>query len=232
MKKSEEQRYDSESGDSTDRLPCEKAGTGHIRLKKSITILLPAGLVPSELFSLVNELAHKYKLGVYLSTAQNIRLLDVQDEDEEDIKAVLIKAGAVLKSPGKFPIPRICVGSSYCKLGLVDTVDLTRKIMDKFNSRTSVKPKFKIAISACPASCSNPMMTDIGIKMTKGGFDVYAGGKGGPKPKVGRRIAKGAELAAVLVVMEKLVDFHALKTDKKQRMVKLLDEPDFPFAEI
>jgi len=232
MLKSKEQRVNSESGDSTDGLLHAKADKDPMRLKKSITILLPAGLVPSELFSLINELARKYKLGVYLSTAQNIRLLDVRDEDEEDIKAALIGAGAVLKGPGKFPIPRICVGSSYCKLGLVDTADLTQKIMDKFSSRANVKPKFKIAISACPASCSNPMMTDIGIKTTKGGFDVYAGGKGGPKPKMGRRIAKGAELAAVLGIIEELVDFHALKTGKKQRMVKLLDEPDFPFAEI
>lgn len=194
--------------------------------------MLPAGLVSPELFSLVNELAGSYNLGIYLSTAQNIRLLDVRDEDEQEVKDILVKAGAVLKGPGKFPIPRICVGSSYCKLGLVDTADFTRKIMDKFNSRTNVKPKFKIAISGCPASCSNPMMTDIGIKATKSGFEVYAGGKGGPKPKMGRRIAKGIDQDRALEIMEELVDFHDQKTSQKQRLGKLLDDPDFPFVEI
>ncbi|NOX24894.1 MAG: nitrite reductase [Deltaproteobacteria bacterium] len=201
-------------------------------LKKSITILLPAGLVPLELLSLVNDLAHTYSLGIYLSTAQNIRLLDVRDEDEQEIKDALARAGAVLKGPGKFPIPRTCVGSSYCKLGLVDTADFTGKIMDRFKGRTHTKPKFKIAISACPASCSNPMLTDIGIKATRNGFDVFAGGKGGPKPKVGMRIAKGVGQDMVLQIMEELVNFHDFKTSKKQRFGKLLADPDFPFPEV
>ncbi len=202
------------------------------QLKKSITIMLPAGLASLELFSLVNELAKTYKLGIYLSTAQNIRLLDVKDEDEQKIKDALIGAGAVLKGPGKFPIPRICVGSSYCKLGMVDTADFTNKIMAKFGNRVDVKPKFKIAISGCPASCSNPMMTDIGIKTTRSGYEVYAGGKGGPKPQIGRRIAKGIDQAGVLEIMEELVEYHDRKTGKKQRFGKLLDEADFPFPEI
>ncbi len=202
------------------------------QLKNSITILLPAGLLPLELSRLINELATTYKLGVYLSTAQNIRLLDVKDEDEQDVKDALLKIGAVLKGPGKFPVPRICVGSSYCKLGLIDTAHLTKIIMSKFSNRSSVKPKFKIAISACPASCSNPLLTDIGIKATPGGLEVYAGGKGGPKPKVGRRIAKGEDEDRVLEIMEELVEFHALKTTQKQRMSKLLDDPGFPFPEI
>jgi sulfite reductase beta subunit-like hemoprotein len=200
--------------------------------KKSITILLPAGMVPPELFSLVNDLAHTYKLGIYLSTAQNIRLLDVRDEDEEEIRVALTRAGAILKGPGKFPIPRICVGSLYCRLGMVDTVDLTDRIMDRFKNRARIKPKFKIAIAACPASCSNPMLTDIGIKATRDGFDVFAGGKGGPKPKVGRRIAKGVDENRVLQIMEELVNFHDLKTIKKQRLGKLLADPDFPFAAV
>ncbi len=200
-------------------------------LKKSITILLLAGLVPPELLSLVNDLAHTYSLGLYLSTAQNIRLLDVRDEDEQEIKDALARVGAVLKGPGKFPVPRTCVGRSYCKLGLVDTAAFTGKIMDRFKG-ISTKPKFKIAISACPASCSNPMLTDIGIKATRNGFDVFAGGKGGPRPKVGMRIAKGADQNMVLQIMEELIKFHDLKTVKKQRFGKLLADPDFPFSEV
>ena len=200
--------------------------------KKSITVLIPAGMVPIELLSKVEELARKYNLGIYLSTAQNLRLLNVRDEDEQEIKDSLLKLGVTLKGPGKFPVPRICIGSSYCKLGMVDTAELSKKILEKFNNRTDVKPKFKIAISACPASCSNALLTDIGVRAVKSGFEVYAGGKGGPHPKVGRRIAVGVDENKVLAIIEALVDFHDRKTGKKQRFAKLIDDPEFPFAEV
>ncbi len=201
-------------------------------LKKSITILVPAGLVLADIFDKVNELAKKYELAVYLSTAQNIRILNVQDENEEAIKAELQKVGAELKGPGKFPLPRVCVGESYCKLGLVDTMALSDRILAKYKSREPVKPKFKIAIAGCPASCSNVLTTDIGIKATKSGYEVYVGGKGGASPKVGLRIAKGVDEERVFEIIDQLIDFHAGKPGTKMRMAKLLSDPDFPFAEV
>jgi NAD(P)H-nitrite reductase large subunit len=89
----------------------------------------------------------------------------------------------------------------------------------------------KIAVSACPLSCSGVLTTDIGVMATRAGFDVFAGGKGGPYPKVGRRIVRKAGEAEVLHVIEKLINFHDAHTTQKQRMYKLLDHPDFPFPE-
>jgi len=201
-------------------------------IKKSLTILIPEGVVPGQILDTVIRLVHQYGLGLYLSTAQNLRLLDIRDEDEAAIRDALAVAGAELKGPGKFPLPKICVGGSYCNLGLIDTMALSRKIVAAFKGKGPFKPKFKIAISACPASCSDAGLSDIGIKATRAGLEVYAGGKGGPFPKGGRRIAKGVDEEAVLAIIERLVAFHAEKTEKKQRFAKLLDEPDFPFPEV
>ena len=109
---------------------------------------------------------------------------------------------------------------------------LSQKILAAFKDKGPVKPKFKIAISGCPAACSDALLADIGIKATRSGFEVYAGGKGGPFPKVGRRIAKGADEEAVLGIIERLIAFHDQKTEKKQRFAKLMEEPDFPFPEV
>lgn len=200
-------------------------------LAKSLTVLVPDGLVAGAIFNKIHELVAKYGLAIYLSTMQNIRLLNISDQDEAAIKAELTAAGAELKGPGRFPLARVCVGSAYCTLGLVDTFALSRKLRQKFQGRMA-KPKYKIAIAGCPASCSNALITDIGIKATRGGYEVYAGGKGGASPKVGLRIAKGLDEAKVLEVVEALVNFHEQKTEKKQRMSKLVSEPDFPFAEV
>lgn len=203
-----------------------------IPLKKSLTILIPEGVVPNLILATVTDLVRRYHLGLYLSTAQNLRLLDIRDEDEDAIREALAAAGAELKGPGKFPLPKICVGGAYCNLGLIDTIALSRTILATFKGRGPVKPKFKIAIAGCPASCSDALLTDIGIKATRSGFDVHVGGKGGPFPKIGRRIAKGVDEAAVLAIIERLVAFHSEKTEKKQRFAKLLEEPDFPYPEV
>ena len=196
-----------------------------------LTIILEAGRLKKNLLNKVSELASKYNFTLYFTTSQNLRLLDINEDDLESIKSELAAAGAVFKGPGKFPVPRICVGKPYCKLALVDTEELSERIKEKFGSRTGVKPKFKIAIAACPASCSSSILTDIGVVATRSGLDIYAGGKGGPFPKSARRIARRVDADRMLEIIEQLVDYHDKKTSQKQRMCKLLDEQDFPFRE-
>jgi dissimilatory sulfite reductase (desulfoviridin) alpha/beta subunit len=194
-----------------------------------ITVLLPAGRLPLEIMEKAREVAEKYNLGVYLSTAQNLRLLDVAEEDVEEVKKELAAVGADFKGPGKFPLPRICIGESHCKMGVIDTEKLSSHILERFKDKEKTKPKFKIAVSGCVLCCSSPKTTDIGVVASKVGFDVYVGGKGGPYPKVGRRILKGVDENTVLDAVEKIVAFHDTHTKQKQRMRKLLDHPEFPY---
>ena len=198
----------------------------------SLTILLPAGRLPLDVLNTVNDLARQYQLEIYCSTAQNLRLMGIRQEDVAGVKSHLTAAGARFKGPGKFPIPRICIGNVDCKMGKSDPAELSQIILERFEKHTKVKPKFKIAISGCTLSCSGTKLTDIGVMATTKGYDVYVGGKAGPNPKVGRRIARQADEQQVLSVIEQLVDFHDTKTGKKQRMGKLLAEPDFPFPEV
>ena len=199
--------------------------------KVSITILLPAGRLPLNIMKTVQQLAEKHSFRIYLSTLQNLRLTDVPEDAAEGIKEALIPLGAEFKTPGKFPLPRVCVGKDHCNLGLIDTEALSRKILDKFADRKNTKAKFKIAISGCTMCCSGVKTTDIGIMATREGYEVFAGGKGGPFPKVGRRIARKANDDEVLEIIKTLVEFHDQKTTKKQRMYKLLKDQEFPYQE-
>lgn len=193
-----------------------------------LTVLLTAGRIPTRLLTEIHDLVRQYGLSLYLTTAQNMRLLGMREEDLPEIEHRLNIKGATIKTMGMFPVPRVCVGKDGCKLGLVDTEDLSKKIVGKFGRRM-VKPKFKIAIAACPASCANALSTDIGIVATRAGYDIYVGGKGGTMPAIGRRIVRKADDLKVLEVIEKLVAFHQEKTGEKQRFHKLLDHPEFPF---
>lgn len=200
--------------------------------KVSITVLLPAGHLPLDIMDAAKKLAEKYSLRVYLSTLQNLRLTDVPESAVEEVKAVLADLGADFKGPGKFPIPKVCVGMGHCNLGLIDTEALSKNVLDKFASREKTKAKLKIAISGCTLCCSGVKIADIGIMATREGFDIYAGGKGGPFPQVGRRIVRKASEERVLEIIGTLVDFHDKKTEKKQRMYKLLADEQFPFPAV
>ncbi len=198
----------------------------------SITVLLPAGRLPIDLMEAIQEQATKYNLGIYCSLMQNIRLINVPDDVAGKVRDELALLGATFKGPGKFPLPRICVGKPHCSFGLVDTEKLSNELLARFENREKTKAKFKISIAGCTVGCSWTKNTDIAIMASRVGYSVYVGGKGGMVPRTGIRIIKMANKQEVLDIVEQLVEFHDLKTKSKQRMSKLINDPEFPFSEV
>jgi len=200
----------------------------HPENSKHVTVLLPGGRVDPSAMQKITLIAKQFNLTAYCTTAQNMRLLGATERNLDEIKKALTGLGLQVKVPGRFPKPKVCVGKPFCNLGLVDTFSLANLIAKRFGVRSEVKPKLKIAIAACPASCSGALLVDIGIVATRSGYDLYVGGKGGPLPRVGERIARGLGEDDVLEAVGRLVDFHNSNTSKKQRMFKLLEDPDLP----
>ena len=194
----------------------------------SLTLLAQGGRINPELLGAVHSACRKFGLTVYCSTAQNLRLLGVPEDAMEQVKRELAVHGAVFKKPGMFPKPRVCVGSPYCKLALVDTCDLSEKICAGHGPAMAVKQKIKIAVAACPSSCSGALTTDIGVVAAGKGFRIYAGGKDGTVPRSGRLVGKNLSEDEMLRAVHTLFSFHQQRTTSKQRMFKLLDDPEFP----
>ena len=197
-----------------------------------ITVLLPAGRLPLNMMAKAHQLAEQFNLDIYLSTLQNLRLLNVPTSAVEEVKAELAALGADFKGKGKFPIPRVCVGAPHCNLGVVDTEEVSRTILHHFRNKETTKPKVKISISACTLGCSGAKTTDISLVATRDGYDIYAGGKAGIAPKVGRRIKRGVTESEMLATLDTLFAFHDSKAGKKMRLFKLLSDPEFPFPEV
>ena len=198
-----------------------------------VTVILPGGQLPLEVMSKAYELAQQHGFKVYLTTSQNLRLLTVPTEIADTIKGEFSALGATIKKPGLFRKPVICLGKPHCNLGLVDTVDLSDKLIARFSKRDKIKEKIKYAIAGCNLSCSNAKITDIGIVAKSKGFDIYVGGKGGTAPQAGTRIVTNCNEEQAFKTIDTLIKFHDSKTEsKKQRMAKLLDDPDFPFEKV
>lgn len=198
----------------------------------SVTILLPSGRLPLDLMKEIQTLSEKYNLGIYLTTQQNMRIYNIPADTVDTIKAALTPYNVVFKAPGLFPMPRICIGKPHCNLGLVDTDELSSEILSHFKNRGTTKPKLKIAISGCSLCCSSAKTTDIGIIATKKGLNLYAGGRGGPRPMEGKLILQNSDSKEVIQTIEKIFDYHDANTPKKQRLQNLMSKPDYPFLEI
>jgi NAD(P)H-nitrite reductase large subunit len=198
----------------------------------NVTVLLPAGRLPLDLMQEIYRLAEEFSLEIYLTTAQNLRLMGVPGDKLEILRNRLMDRGVQLKGPGKFPLPRVCVGKNHCNLGVIDTLALSDRITSKFEGREKTKAKFKIAVAGCTLSCSSVKTTDIGVIGTREGLELYVGGKGGAYPKIGRRIGKKLSEDQVLGMISVLVEFHDARTVKKQRFAKLIELDDFPYPEV
>jgi dissimilatory sulfite reductase (desulfoviridin) alpha/beta subunit len=198
----------------------------------SITVLLPSGRLSLDIMKATHDLATKYGFSIYCSLSQNIRLINVPETAVNPIKKELAILGAKFKAPGQFPLPRICIGKPHCSFGLVDTEKLSNELLKRFNGRENTKAKFRISIAGCTVGCPWTKNSDISIMASRVGYSVYAGGKGGMVPRSGIRIKTKATEQEVLDIVEALVDFHDLKTKNKQRMSKLINDPDFPFSEV
>jgi len=59
---------------------------------------------------------------VHLTTSQKLMILDLSEESARQALELLKAVGARFKFPKQVYQPRVCVGSRYCKLGLVDTI--------------------------------------------------------------------------------------------------------------
>ncbi len=194
--------------------------------------MFPGGRLRPEAMRDIQKIAEDFSLGIYLTTAQNLRLTDIPEEHLAAVKQHLLDLGLQLKAPGKFPLPRVCVGMNHCNLGVADTLAMSETITAAFANRGKVKGKFKIAIAGCNMCCSGPKTTDMGIVATREGYEFFVGGKGGPYPKIGKRIGRNLSTDEVLEVMGRLVEYHDEKTVKKQRFAKLMDLEDFPYPEV
>jgi NAD(P)H-nitrite reductase large subunit len=73
-------------------------------------------------------------------------------------------------------------------------------------------------------------LADIGVIGTRDGVEVFAGGKGGAAPIVGRRIARGVALGEMIRIIEALVAFHQHKGVPDQRIAELMDDPEFTLS--
>ncbi|MDR3562136.1 MAG: NAD(P)/FAD-dependent oxidoreductase [Negativicutes bacterium] len=117
---------------------------------------------------------------------------------------------------------KICPATHFCKLAQQDAVTLGLEI-DKRYYGVDLPGKFKMAVSGCMNSCSEPAIKDIGIMGTPKGFTVMIGGNAGVKPRLADKLFENIAPEEVLEVVDKIIKYYQENAKNRERMSRMVD---------
>ncbi len=130
----------------------------------TIRLNFPGGKVPADKLSRIQEVANEYGRGeIRLTARQGIEIPWIEFRKIEAARRELSEADLSLGACGpRFRAVAACPGSQVCKLGLVDSQGFSARIDKEFKGHL-LPHKFKVSVSGCPNSCSNPLRNELGF---------------------------------------------------------------------
>lgn len=183
---------------------------------------IPGGIVYPKTLRKIADIAEKYgAAALKLTSAQRVAIVGLKEEDLDAAWGELdMKPGAAIGLCVRSI--KLCPGTTFCKRGKQDAVGLGLKLDEKYHGM-ALPSKFKMAVSGCPNSCSEPAVKDVGIMGTAKGYNLMVGGSAGPSPRLGDVVAKDLSEEEVLELVEKIINFYK-GYGKAKRLGKVIDE--------
>ncbi|MDN5310025.1 MAG: hypothetical protein PWP14_1419 [Methanolobus sp.] len=183
---------------------------------------LPGGIVSAEQLRKIADVAEKYNAATLkVTSSQRVAIVGLKEEDLDKAWEDLgIKPGAAIGLCVRSI--KICPGTTFCKRGQQDAVGLGLKLDEKYHGMP-LPSKFKMAVSGCANSCSEPAIKDIGVMGTPKGYTVMVGGNAAIRPRLADVIADELTEDEVLQLVDKIISF--CKTNgSKHRLGRVIDE--------
>lgn len=187
----------------------------------ALTIEFAAGMIPTSMLDTINHIVKEEGALLHITTAQKLMLLNLTKEASLRARKTLTHKGAHFKYPRQVYQPRVCVGSRYCKIGLMDTLALGERIFEHASGLGIPCNKIKIGVSGCAASCAHSTLADIGFVGKQDGYTVFIGGKGGYKPIQGRPIASSVNEKEALRLLVRAVDIYRDNVEEGKKLIRL-----------
>jgi len=182
---------------------------------------IPGGIVNPDTLRRIADVAEKYDPKLIKMTSEHrIGFYGIKEEDIDNIwKDLDMEPGGFI---GKcVRAVKFCTGTTSCKKGYQNTVDLGLKIDEKFH-KMKTPHKVKISLSGCTSSCAESAVRDIGLIGTPKGWKMLVGGTCGLQTKKGKLLAKDLSDDQVIDIIEKILQYYKDKNIKK-RMARFID---------
>ncbi|GAA4914556.1 nitrite reductase large subunit NirB [Mucilaginibacter defluvii] len=207
--------------DSNDRFLAniQKGGT------YSVVPRIPGGEITPDKLIVIGQVAKKYGLYTKITGGQRIDLFGAHVGDLPLIWEELIVAGFESgHAYGKaLRTVKSCVGSTWCRFGLHDSVSFAIEVEDRYKGIRSPH-KLKGGVSGCIRECAEAQAKDFGIIATEKGWNVYVCGNGGSKPQHAQLIAADVDKETCIKYLDRFLMFYIKTADPLTRTATWLNK--------
>ncbi|WP_200754113.1 nitrite reductase large subunit NirB, partial [Pseudomonas syringae] len=184
----------------------------------SVVPRIPGGEITPDGLIAIGAVAKKYDLYTKITGGQRIDLFGAQLHELPDIWSELIAAGfetghAYGKSTRTV---KSCVGSTWCRYGVQDSVAMALRIEDRYKGLRSPH-KLKFAVSGCTRECAEAQSKDVGVIATENGWNLYLCGNGGMRPRHAELFATDLDDETLIRYIDRFLMLYIRTADKLQR---------------
>ncbi|MHA4896367.1 nitrite reductase large subunit NirB [Pedobacter sp. PWIIR3] len=191
----------------------------------SVVPRVPGGEITPDKLIVIGSVAKKYNLYTKITGGQRIDMFGAHLNDLPVIWEELIAAGfesGHAYSKGLRTV-KSCVGSTWCRFGLHDSVSFAIRIEERYRGIRSPH-KFKSAVSGCIRECAEAQSKDFGIIATEKGWNLYVCGNGGSKPQHALLLATDLDSDTCIKYIDRFLMFYIRTADPLTRTATWLNK--------
>jgi len=191
----------------------------------SVVPRVPGGEIQPEKLIVIGEVAKKYGLYTKITGGQRIDMFGAHLNDLPLIWEELIAAGFESgHAYGKaLRTVKSCVGSTWCRFGLHDSVSFAVQIEERYRGIRSPH-KLKSAVSGCIRECAEAQSKDFGIIATEKGWNLYVCGNGGSKPQHAHLLVSDIDSETCIRYLDRFLMFYIHTADPLTRTATWLNK--------
>ncbi len=191
----------------------------------SVVPRIPGGEITPEKLIAIGQVAQKYGLYTKITGGQRIDLFGAHVSDLPLIWEELIDAGFESgHAYGKaLRTVKSCVGSTWCRFGLHDSVSFAIEIEERYKGLRSPH-KLKGGVSGCIRECAEAQSKDFGIIATEKGWNLYICGNGGSKPQHAQLLAADINSKTLIKYLDRFLMFYIKTADPLTRTATWLNK--------
>jgi nitrite reductase (NADH) large subunit len=184
----------------------------------SVIPRVAAGEITPQQLITIGQIAQKYRLYTKITGGQRIDMLGAQVHQLPLIWRELVDAGFESgHAYGKaVRTVKSCVGSTWCRYGVQDSVGLALDIENRYKGLRSPH-KLKFAVSGCTRECAEAQSKDVGVIATEKGWNLYVCGNGGMKPRHAELLASDLDKPTLIRYIDRFLMFYIRTAERLQR---------------
>ncbi|MFC0058705.1 nitrite reductase large subunit NirB [Vibrio inusitatus] len=184
----------------------------------SVVPRIAGGEITPDKLIVLGQVAKEFDLYTKITGGQRVDLFGAELNDLPIIWKKLVDAGFETgHAYGKsVRTVKSCVGSTWCRYGVGDSVRLAIDIENRYKGLRSPH-KLKFAVSGCTRECAEAQSKDVGIIATDNGWNLYVCGNGGMRPRHADLLATDLDESTLIQYIDRLLMFYIRTGERLQR---------------